>query len=298
MRLWLISLFTFISSSVVAQTELEASVQYEGNTQIIISEIGISFTIPEGWSGGVPAEASFMVMTDATGEGTMILISSETTDSEINSELQSKIQLDEGIYIQPESVVKRDGLVWSGNYQVIGLPQEMKGYLEAQLGDYGIALACITIATPGAIQRAKNAANLLMRSLTFAKPQRQIEEAATASSQNDGQSWSEYLKQKSLKYFYTQSDFSESDFIYLCPDGNFTRKTRTSSGGITGSGTLYGSYAGRWQASGVGESGTLTLFNDDGSNTQFNIYFGQGNKGTGIYLNGNRFYAELTNECY
>lgn len=299
MKNYLITITLLISHAISAQTRLVENVHYDGNTHLEIPESGLSFIIPEGWSGRVPSGSSFMILTDAGDKATMILISSEATETEMNQELRNQIQLDEGIYITPEGQVNQEGQKWSGNYQVIGFPQEMKGYVEARLGSYGIALACMILATPDDIQDAKKAVVRLMNSLAFTQPQQQeiTNGNPDTSGEGIGQAWSDYLKQKSLKYFYSMSDFSETDFIFLCPDGSFSRNTSSYSGGITGSGTIRGSYADRWQATGEGNTGTLTLFNEDGTSTGFNIFYGEGNKGTGIYLNGYRFYAEITNNC-
>jgi len=281
-----------------AQTELQQGVQYEGNTVLTIPGLGISFKIPAGWSGGVPEGAEVMILVDATNEATIIVSANEMEEKDVFGELQKQLPIDEGISISPIGLVKKDGKRWWGNYKVNGVPQEMKGYVEVRLGDFNIGSGCIVLALPVAFERGKLAATELLQSVKFTAPQQQTAQHSDATA-NTGvnQPWSEYLKRKSLKYYYTQGDFSESDFIYLCSDGSFSRKTRTYSGGITGYGAMNNSYYGRWQATGQGGSGTITLFNQDGSRTEFRLEYGKGKKGTGIYLNGNRFYEEVTSEC-
>ncbi|WKZ60132.1 MAG: hypothetical protein QY309_01335 [Cyclobacteriaceae bacterium] len=279
----------------VAQTELSENVQYEGNRQLKISSLGISFTIPSGWMGGVPQGSSVMVLAEASNEITLIVTASEMDEQSVFGELQKQIPIDGGISISPIGLVKKEGKRWWGNYRVDGVAQEMKGYVEARLGDHGVGVGCIVVALPGALERGKQGASQLLQSLTFAKP---IVPTTNTQAAGITQPWNEYLKHKSLKYYYTQGDFSDSDFITLCSDGSYARKKRTYSGGVTGTGSLNSTDYGRWKAQGQGDVGTLTLTSQDGSQAEFRIEYGQGNKGTGIYLNGNRYYAEATNECY
>jgi len=289
---------TMLTLTASAQTELKENVRYEGNTQLIIPTLGITFSIPDGWFGGIATGSSYMVLADNSNEATLIITADEMSEDEVLGNLQQTIALDENISIMPVGTIQKEGKRWWGNYKVNGVPQEMKGYVEVRLGDFTIGSGCIVLALPVAFERGKLAATELLRSMKFIAPQQQTTQPSDATT-NAGinQPWSEYLKRKSLKYYYTQGDFSESDFIYLCSDGSFSRKTRTYSGGITGYGAMNNSYYGRWQATGQGGSGTITLFNQDGSRTEFRLEYGQGKKGMGIYLNGNRFFEEVTNEC-
>ncbi|MBX2968134.1 MAG: hypothetical protein KF803_02080 [Cyclobacteriaceae bacterium] len=290
-------LLTLLCISIVsgAQTELSENVQYEGNTRLKISSLGISFTIPSGWMGGVPQGSSVMVLAEASNEITLIVTASEMDEQSVFGELQKQIPIDGGISISPIGLVKKEGKRWWGNYRVDGVAQEMKGYVEARLGDHGIGVGCIVVALPSALERGKQGASQLLKSLTFTKP---VTPTTNTTAAGITQPWSEYLRRKSLKFYYTQGDFSDSDFITLCSDGSYARKKRTYSGGVTGTGSLNSTDYGRWQAQGQGDSGTLILISQDGSRAELRIQYGQGNKGTGIYLNGSRYYAETTTECY
>lgn len=73
----------FLSFVSTAQTELSENVQYEGNTQLIISSLGISFTIPPGWMGGVPQGSSVMVLAEASNEITLIVTASEMDEQSV-----------------------------------------------------------------------------------------------------------------------------------------------------------------------------------------------------------------------
>lgn len=289
MKRCLILLLGFIYIGTNAQTELQQEVNYTGGTTLKISSFGFNFTIPQGWQGGVPAGSASLILVDASNEATLIISSTQTNASAMRAELQKQIDLGGGIAITPVGLISNSGDSWSGNYTVTGAQQEMKGYVHARLGNFENGIICIVLSLPTSIAKAKSAAVQLMQTVQFYKPQ-QAENSAGVKP------WAEYLINKSLKRYYTQGDYSESDFIYLCANGSFTRHTRSSSGGVTGVGSISNSYYGRWQATSQG-SGVLTLIDNDGTQTNFQIYYGAGTKGTGVYLNNNRYYDEATSEC-
>ncbi len=273
---------------------MAADVRYEGGTHLSIAALGLSFTLPSGFYGGIPQGSSVMILADNTNEITFIITANEMEAKNVFGEMQKQIPIDGGVYIAPIGMIKNEGNRWWGNYAVHGMPQETKGYGEIRLGEHGIGVGCIVLAFPASFDRAKKAAEEFFASLKFSPPQ----QTQAASSAGINQPWDQYLKGQSLKFYYTQGDFSDTDFIHLCSNGTFTRNKRTSSGGVTGTGTMWGGSHGTWQASGQGDSGTLILHNQDGTRAEFRIQYGQGNKGTGLYLNGSRYYVEKSTQCY
>ncbi len=286
-------LLIILFSNVFAQTELQENVRYEGNTRVTISSLGISFTVPAGFYGGVAPGSPFMVLTDDSNEITIIVTADEMKEQNVAADMQRQMSIDERLSISPIGMVKVEGKRWYGDYQVVGASQEMKCYVEVKLGEYNIGGGCIVIARPSAIDRAKKAGIDLLKSMTFKAPQQPL----VAKTAGINQPWNEYFRGKSLKYFYTQGDFSDTDFIHLCSNGTFTRSKSTVSGGNTGTGSVWGGDQGTWQASGQDKEGLLILNNRDGSRTEFKIQYREGTKGLGIYLNGYRYFAEASNQC-
>lgn len=288
MKLLLILCFAVIRFLVVAQTEVQQGVQYESGTHLKVSSLGLKFKLPTGFTGGVPQGSTVMVIADASSAITILLTAEQMQESSILADLQQVIPIDGGVTISPRSVIKRDGKRWFGDYAVNGVSQEMKGYVEVRLGDHQIGVGCILVALPDAFDRGKRAATELLQSMVFMEP---------AGVDGIDQSWNEYLKHKSLKFYHTQGDYSDSDFIYLCSNGSYSRQRRTSSGGGVGLGTMNSTDYGQWEAVGKGMLGKLILISQDGSRSEFDISYTTGNKGKGIYLNGNRYYEETTSEC-
>ena len=287
-----------ISLSVPAysQVELQENVRYEGNTKLVIQSLGIALTVPEGWFGGIATGSPYMVLADASNEVTIIISADEMKESEVFGEMQRQISLDETISISPIGLVQKEGKRWWGNYTINGATQDMKCYVEVKLGDYNIGAGCILMAFPASFERGKKTVNDLIKGMSFQKPA-QPQASVASSGSGPNQPYNDYLKGRSLKYFYTQGDFSETDFIHLCSNGTFMRTKNTISGGITGTGTLYGKDGGTWQASGHGTSGMLILMNQDGTQTEFQLEYREGTKGLGLYLNGYRYYVEASNQC-
>lgn len=283
----------FFPSQIYSQIELKENVRYEGNTHLVIPSLGISFVVPQGFFGGVASGSPFMVLADPSNEVTIIITADEMKEESISGELQRQISIDEGLSISPLGMVKKEGRRWWGDYRVENATQDMNCYVEVRLGNYNIGAGCIVIATPSAIERSKKAATDLLRGMTFTVPvQPQLAKASGID-----QPWAEYLKGRALKYFYTQGDFSDTDFIHLCSNGTFGRRKSTVSGGSTGTGSIWGGDQGTWQATGNGDEGTLILNNRDGTRTEFKIQYRQGTKGLGIYLNGYRYYTDASNQC-
>lgn len=296
MKVWLAvacSLAMFLTMPSAAQTELQEDVRYEGNTHLTIPSLGLSFVVPPGWFGGVAKGSPFMVLADESNEVTIIITADEMKEENIAGEMQRQISIDEGLSISPIGMVKKEGRRWWGDYMIHGATQDMKCYVEVRLGEFNIGAGCIVLARPTAIEKGKLASTSLLKSMTFTEPQKPKVAAAAGITQP----WSDYLKGKSLKYYYTQGDFSDTDFIHLCSDGSFGRRKRTSSGGVTGTANMWGGNQGTWQASGQGDEGTLVLNNQDGTRAEFRLQYTQGTKGLGLYLNGYRYFVEASTQC-
>lgn len=292
--LWFTQLLLIVTlTKGFAQTELKENIRYEGNTHLTISSLGISLIVPPGFFGGIPSGSPFMVLSDNSNEATIIVTADEMKEESVTRELNQRMSIDEGLSISPVGVVKKEGKRWWGDYKIHDATQDLQCYVEVRLGDFGIGTGCIVLATSSALDRSKKAATELLRSMTFrAPPQKQV-----AGASGIEQPWGTYLKGMSLKYFYTQGDFSDTDFIHLCSTGTFTRSKSTVSGGSTGTGSMWGGDQGTWQASGQGNEGSLILNNRDGSQTEFKIQYREGTKGLGIYLNGYRYFSEASNQC-
>ncbi len=282
-----------ISCKAFSQVELQEGVQYSENTSLLYSLHGISFKIPAGFSGSVPSGVSALVLTDPRKEITILLTADQFEENQVLEYLRNEIPLEQGISLIPTGTPEQQDKRWFGDYQVKGVAQEMRGYVEVRLGNFNIGAGCVVLALPNSFERGKTGAKDLLSSFQFREPVQT--QYATAAGIN--QPWSQYLKGRSLKFYYTQGNFTESDFIHLCANGSFQRSKQSSSGGITGSGLVYGNNHGTWKALGDGDTGKLLLLHQDGTQSEFEIQYHQGNKGMGIYLNGYRYYAEMSNQC-
>jgi len=291
-NLVLIFFVTFYFKS-FAQTELKEGVQYAENTHLVLPLRGISFKIPAGWSGGLPADSPVLILADASNEVTILVTSDELEEQQVLAELRKEISLDQGISLIPVSPAQQQGRRWFGEYTVNGMPQRMKGFVDVRLGNYNIGAGCIVIALPASFERGKEGAIQLLNSVEFTEPVK----PQYAKSNGIGAPWNQYLKGKSLKFYYTQGDYSDTDFIHLCSNGTFHRSKRSSSGGINGYGAISGSNEGSWQAAGNGDSGNLILNHQDGTRSEFQLQYGQGNKGLGLYLNGSKYFIEVSTQC-
>ncbi len=276
-----------------SQSELKEGVQYPENTSLVVSVMGITLKIPSGWSGGVPVGSSTLLLSDGSNESTIFVTADYLEEDKVLEYLRNEISLEQGVSLIPVGHVQQQGKRWSGEYRVNGVSLTMQGYVEVRLGKSNIGVGCVVISLPNAFEKGKSGAIELLNSIQFTEPNNSNNTKAAGINQ----SWDQYLKGRSLRYYYSQGDFSETDFIHLCATGSFNRSKRSSSGGSTGYGAVSGNNQGTWNALGEGDTGKLILRFDDGTQAEFQIQYGQGNKGLGIYLNGSRYYAEISNQC-
>jgi hypothetical protein len=276
-----------------AQTELKEGIQYTENTLLTLPLRGISFKIPKGWFGGVPQDSPFLILSDGSNDVTILVMSDELEEQKILDDLRNEIPLDQGITLKPINTPQQQGRRWFGEYTVTGMPKQMKGFVDVRLGNFGIGAGAIIVASPESFDKGKTGAIELLNSIEFIKPVN----PQYAVSAGINMPWDQYLKGRSLKFYYTKVDFSETDFIHLCSNGTFQRSKRSSSGGVTGYGSISGNDQGTWLATGNGDTGTLILNHQDGTRSEFQLQYGEGNKGLGLYLNGSKYFIEISSQC-
>lgn len=283
--------FALLASCLYGQTELQENVRYEGGTQISISSLGVTFPVPPGWHGGVTPGSPYMVLADNTNEVTIIILADEMKEAEILGQLQQKMSIDEGISIEPVGKVQREAQRWWGEYKVIGA-DDMKCYAEIRLGSYNIGVGCIVLSLPSASERGKNAAFYVLDHMSFRSPQ-----TNTAVLGLPDKPYQDYLKVKSLRYSYSQGDFTDTDLIHLCSNGTYKRSKESHPGSASGSATTHETSEGTWEATGQGAEGILILHGKNGARNEFKLQYRSGAKGVGLYLNGYRYFIEDNNQC-
>ena len=73
--------------------------------------------------------------------------------------------------------------------------------------------------------------------------------------------------------YYTDSGYTDEQHLWLCSDGTFARRGAAGGFGGGASGAFQSDSTGRWQATGAGANGTLTLQYSDGSVARHELYW-------------------------
>jgi hypothetical protein len=275
-----------------SQTEIDYEVNYTENTQLVNSFYGISFNVPRGWFGKVPDGGTALILAEKTDQMNIMIMFNEFDPDKLLTEMQQEMTF-QGITFVPAGNIRRDGMRWYGDYKVSGLQQEAKAQADVRVGRYNTGIISILISPTATFEAGKKDLAALLSSVVFTPPEKPQYAAAAGITQP----WNEYLKGRSLKYFYTQGQFSDTDFIDLCGNGTFVRYNEAISGGYTGSGFVAGGEVGKWTATGQGDHGILFLTKQDGVKLEFSIEYTNGSKGTGLYLAGKRYYIEISKQC-
>lgn len=275
-----------------SQTEIEYEVNYTGNTPLINSFYGISFKVPMGWFGKVPDGGSALILSENTNQMNIMIMFNEFEPDKLLAEMQQEMTF-QGITLVPTGNIRREGMRWYGDYQVNGLQVEAKAHADVRVGKFNTGIISILVSPQASFDAGKKDLAGLLNSVAFTPPKKP-QYAATAGIT---QPWNEYLKGRSLKYFYTQGQFSDTDFIDLCSNGTFMRYNEAISGGYTGTGFVAGGEGGTWKATGQGDRGILFLTKQDGVKLELQIDYTDGSKGTGLYLDGKRYYIEASKQC-
>jgi hypothetical protein len=283
--------FVLATSLLYGQTEIKEGVEYKGLSILTVSSLGLTLTIPENWTAVFPQGASALIIGSHDQQSTLIVTAESMDALSVQELMQQTSDLGNGIILIPKSSVSNRGNHFECEYSVNGSAQELNAFAEVLVGDFEIGVLGVVLSTPSSFESGKSGLQSLIQSVKFNKPK------PTFSETTVGVPWADYLRGKTLKYYYTTSGFSSQDYIYLCADGSFYRKSRDSSVSNLGTGSMRGSNQGRWAANGQGNSGTLQLVNSDGSSVNFQIHYGEGNKGTGLYLNGSRYYIDTNDQC-
>lgn len=143
----LLATLALISSASAAGTavELEIGKTYEGGTRIEAKAYGLSFTVPEGWSGLLPPGGTFFAMTP--DNRTFVFATAEPGSvKEAQGALVQPLPLGNGIDLQPIGSPRVEGDGFAIDYSVLGAPEPHGSEGRAVVGDTGVVAGFIGVA--------------------------------------------------------------------------------------------------------------------------------------------------------
>ncbi len=138
-------------STGAAGVELEIGKTYQGGTLIEAKTYGLSFTVPEGWSGMLPPGGTFFAMTP--DNRTFVFATAELGSvQEAQGVLTQPLPLGNGIMLEPIGGPRREGEGFAIDYSVIGAPEPHGSEARALVGDTGVIAGFIGVAPRGSVE--------------------------------------------------------------------------------------------------------------------------------------------------
>jgi len=149
----------------VQANEITAGVEFSGGKYLTASNVGVGFTIPQGWSGSLSAEGDF-VMKSSQHYGMLILTTSPTNNRELLAKSLSHEPLDigAGFIFHPSGKANNETNGLSQNYygQAPNGKAALNGHLHILEGKFGQS---VTIAIMGASADITNNNQILHNTL-------------------------------------------------------------------------------------------------------------------------------------
>jgi len=264
--------------------------------QINLPELGLSFEIPEGWTG--QRQGDYFIMGHSTLAG-MIVMSNHNAKS--TAELKrSALQgiMEEGVALQVSGELSISKNSVSGHYEGLYNGTQAKGYAIGLINELGLGIS-ILILTESSMFTEKHISEVKKLANTV-----HFYEAVESSKTIE---WKSYLSGNQLKYMHTAggSDYSggyngtsEVIMINLCSNGQFNYYSNShanfdSSGGF-GSTNANADTRGNYRIYSEEQRTYLDLQFENGSVSTYELT--TNSKGNTL-LNGSRYFMTTLEGC-
>jgi len=270
-------------------------------------EAGLSFTIPEGWLGGVPAGSAAFVMGSETQPGVIIALTHQgSTTDEVLAELDQPVALDEGVTMQVQGQPQVDDPWVKAQIIASDGAQMLPGYLMALVREDGPGALFIAFGQASANFYRKLVAGLA-GSLKLTPPQAPVEPSQLDTSKlvEDSplaQQWRGRLAGKKVSFRESYSSggmsggYALSRDYYLCSDGRFAYRDTSSMAvyveGYSASSASPEYAEGRWRVVTQEGQAMLELRWGDGRITYRALDHAEGR----TYLDGERWFVTEEND--
>lgn len=130
--------------------ELEIGKTYTGGTLIEAKAYGLSFTVPEGWSGLLPPGGTFFAMTP--DNRTFVFATAEPGSiQEAQGSLGQPLPLGNGVKLQPIGAPRAEGDGFTIEYNVFGASEPSGGEGRAIVSETGVIAGFIGVSPQDAV---------------------------------------------------------------------------------------------------------------------------------------------------
>ncbi len=162
-------LFSAGVAGTAGAVELEIGKTYQGGTLIEAKAYGMSFTVPEGWSGLLPPGGTFFAMTP--DNRTFVFATAEPGSvQDAQGSLTQPLPLGNGIKLQPIGSPRVEGNGFAIGYSVQGAPEPHGSEGRAVVGDNGVIAGFIGVAPKGAVEAMRSTLDDVTAGVGFEDP--------------------------------------------------------------------------------------------------------------------------------
>jgi hypothetical protein len=272
--------------------EPQQGVEYGANTAIEFPALGIAFTIPEGWSGGVPSGGDVFLLARPGVEGQIVLAADKMDRDEVRKRMSEPVPVDEGVVLQPAGPASGEGDRLTNTYKLDLFGTVLEAQAFGRVGAHGYSVVGLGIYAPGAAGEIKQALDQIEKSLKQTAPVKPA--PAPAAAQQAAGGADRVAGHRVIRFIHGGAGGynSREDFVF-CSDGTFFRNY--SGGGA--STNAAGSFSMATQSGGDGRyvqnGGTIDLHWNNGEKGRFNLQRVDGQ----LMINGNRWFMERQDRC-
>lgn len=218
--------------------------RYQGKVALEVPAFGLGFELPAGFTGVLPAGATWFHIGRDNEEGRVFLYADHVSKTQMRALMSQPFPVADLAVLTPTSAVTEEKGALVGEYQVQGEAGYV-GYAHVVTAPSGLSVALVAVAPKARIGPYQELAKRIAGSLRFdVKPQ-----PVAAGSVGSG-AWAKALANKRVVRFHHGSGYSEKTQFLLCGDGRFLRSFGAQSLSINGSGVAQSKDAGRWSVQG------------------------------------------------
>lgn len=143
----MLGLLSILLSSLASAEEIQVGKVYQGGQTLDISGLGVSFTLPNNWLGGLDSDGTILLGSNTEG-GMLLVFGSKTTAQEVIAEFNTAIPMDESMALVPKGTptLKDERLTIEYTMNVNGTPSpDAFGRLDGYVKDSGVGFGVLTV---------------------------------------------------------------------------------------------------------------------------------------------------------
>jgi len=150
-----LGLLFMLGVTTAAQAEpLQPGQAYGGGTELDIASLGLSLTVPDGWTALLPPRSSILVMTP-DDQSYVLATANHATLDEVRPALSEPLALGNGVVLTPNAAPIQAGQDLRVSYTVSGLPLAYEGDGRSRAISNDVVVSVIVLAATDALDPAR-----------------------------------------------------------------------------------------------------------------------------------------------